>query len=189
MNGQGQSVHKRFAPEYKETLVPQVKWKYALSPRLHPQFDHIHTHTQSKWKFYVLICLGPFQFQSTGQNTHLISKQQFDFIGLQEKLNTPNSNQPKLSPVSESSTHSLQNYVCFFALTSRPRNHVLLSVPLEWSQVTHIPASIKSTSPKSKVFYSTHARQLCDDTCLPGWVAAFPAHSKYSSPLKQSLHT
>ena len=45
-----------------------------------------------------------------------------------------------------------------------------LSLPLEWSQVTHIPASIKSGGaykPEKSAFYSTFARQLCDDTRLP----------------------
>ena len=27
-------------------------------------------------------------------------------------------------------------------------------------------------------FYSTFARQLCDDTCLPGWLPTFSAHSQ-----------
>ena len=66
-----------------------------------------------------------------------------------------------------------------------------LSLPLEWSQVTHIPASIKlcgAFKPENSAFYSTFARQLCDDTRLPGWLSAFPVHS-HSSPLRQALHT
>ena len=50
-----------------------------------------------------------------------------------------------------------------------------LSLPLEWSQVTHIPASIKlggAYKPEKSAFYSTFARQLCDDTRLPGWLSA-----------------
>ena len=56
-----------------------------------------------------------------------------------------------------------------------------LSLPLEWSQVTHIPASIKSGrayKPEMSAFYNTFARQLCDDTCLPGWFSAFSVHSQ-----------
>ena len=50
---------------------------------------------------------------------------------------------------------------------------------LDWSQVTHIPTSIKSGGaykPEKSAFYSTFARQLCDDTRLPGWLSAFPPH-------------
>ena len=56
-----------------------------------------------------------------------------------------------------------------------------LSSPLEWSKVTHTPASIKSGGaykPEKSVFYSTFSRQLCDDTRLPGWLSAFPVHSQ-----------
>ena len=67
-----------------------------------------------------------------------------------------------------------------------------LSLPLEWSQVTHIPASIKSGGaykPEKSAFYSTFARQLCDDTRLPGGLS-LPFHHthKHSSPLRQALH-
>ena len=55
-----------------------------------------------------------------------------------------------------------------------------LSLTLEWSQVTHIPASIKlggACKPERSAFYITFARQLCDDTRLPGWLSAFPPQS------------
>ena len=99
-----------------------------------------------------------------------------------------------MSPVSESSPHSLQNYVCFFLLTSRPRicpQTNSLQLPLEWSQVTHIPASIKSGGaykPKKSVFYSTFARHcvmipIFQDGSLP-----LQYTHKNSSPLRQPLH-
>ena len=49
------------------------------SPKLHPQSDHIirhgrqHTHKSSK-NFKYGFVLGPLQFQSSSQNTHLTSK-------------------------------------------------------------------------------------------------------------------
>ena len=68
-----------------------------------------------------------------------------------------------------------------------------LSLPLEWSQVTHIPASIKSGGaykPKNSAFYSTFARQLCDDTHHPGWLSAFPPHPQTFKPTQASFaHT
>ena len=56
-----------------------------------------------------------------------------------------------------------------------------LSLPLEWSQVTQIPASIKSGwvyKPEKSAFYSTFARQ-----CV-----IIPITHKHSSPLRQALH-
>ena len=71
-----------------------------------------------------------------------------------------------------------------------------LSLPLEWSQVTHIPASIKSGwalqyKPEKSAFYSTFARQLlCDDTRLPGWLSAFPVPTQTFKPTQASFaHT
>ena len=65
-----------------------------------------------------------------------------------------------------------------------------LSLPLEWSQVTHIPTSIKpggAYKPEKSAFYSTFARQLCVDTCLPGWLSAFPVHSQTFKPTQASF--
>ena len=106
------------------------------------------------------------------------------------------SNQPKLSPVSESSTHPLQNYVCFFPRHLQTREcpqTYSLSLALEWSQVTHTPASIKSGGaykPEKSAFYSTFAWKLCDDTRLPGWLSASPVHSQTFKPTQTSFaHT
>ena len=68
-----------------------------------------------------------------------------------------------------------------------------LSLPLEWSQVTHTPTSIKlgvTYQPEKSAFYSTFARQLCDDTRLPGWLSAFPVHPQTFKPTQASFaHT
>ena len=77
---------------------------------------HQHTHKTSKNFTYVFV-LGPLQFQSTGQSTHLTSKTVILLCWLSRKIQHT-STQTK-SPVSESSTHPLQNYICFFLLTSR----------------------------------------------------------------------
>ena len=118
-------------------------------------------------------------------------------LALKKNSTRLHSNQPKLKPVSESLTHSLQNYICFFPTHLQARElcpqTYSLSLPLEWSQVTHTPASIKSggayKSEKS-AFYTTFARQLCDDTRLPGWLSAFPVHSQTFKPTHASFaHT
>ena len=68
-----------------------------------------------------------------------------------------------------------------------------LSLPLEWSQVTHTPTSIESGGaykPEKSAFHSTFGRQLCDDTRLPGWLSAFPVHSQTFKPTQASFaHT
>ena len=68
-----------------------------------------------------------------------------------------------------------------------------LSLPLEWSQVTHTPTSIKSGGaykPEKSAFYSIFARKLCDDTLPPGWLSAFPLHSQTFKPTQASFaHT
>ena len=54
-----------------------------------------------------------------------------------------------------------------------------LSLPLEWSQVTHISISIKlggAYKPEKSAFHITFAGQLCDDTHLAGWLSAFRPH-------------
>ena len=53
-----------------------------------------------------------------------------------------------MSPESESSTHPLQNNLCFFCSPPGqgvvPTNLLPSALPLEWNQVTHTPTSIKS---------------------------------------------
>ena len=67
-----------------------------------------------------------------------------------------------------------------------------LSLPLEWSQVTHIPASIKSGGaykPEKSAFYSTFARQLMMTPVFQEGSLPFQYTHKHSSPLRQALHT
>ena len=118
-------------------------------------------------------------------------------LALKKNSTHLHSNQPKLSPVSESSTHLLTKLCMLFPAHLQARElspqTYSLSLPLEWSQVTHIPANIKSGGaykPEKSVFYSTFARQLCDDTHLPGWLSAFPVHSQTFKPTQASfVHT
>ena len=114
--------------------------------------------------------LGPLQFQSTGQNTHLTLKTAIlPVLAFKKNSTHLHSNQPKLSPVSESSTHPLQNYVCFFPLTSRPG----LAGPTS-------PKSELSTVPLPDNCVMTPAFL---DGSLP-----FQYAQKHSSPLRQALH-
>ena len=108
---------------------------------------------------------------------------------------TPHSNQPKLNRVPESLAHP---YKSRYSLAHSPPGQEVcpqtysLSLPLEWSQVTHILTSIKmggAYKPEKEAFYSSFARQLCDGTHFPGWLSAFQHTHKHSNPLQQALPT
>ena len=119
------------------------------------------------------------------------------YAGFQEKFDTPPLKPTKTEP-SFRKLNSPPTKLCMLFpahLQARelcPQTYSL-SLPLEWSQVTHIPASIKSGgayNPEKSAFYSTFARQLCDDNRLPGWLSAFPPHSQTFKPTQASFaHT
>ena len=131
----------------------------------------------------------------TTSSTHTKTSN-FGYAGFQENSTHLHSNQPKLSPVSESSTHLLQKTM--YASSRSPQARELcpqtysLSLLLEWSQVTHIPTSIKSGrayKPKSQL-----STLLLPDNCvmIPLFQdGSLPFHHthKHSSPLRQALHT
>ena len=125
--------------------------------------------------------------------THLWPQtQQFGYVGFQEKSNTPSLKPTKSEPsFTKSSTHPLQKlgmllHVHLQGWELSPQTNYL-SLLLEWSQVTHILAIIKICGIYKP---STFARQLCDDTCLPGCLSAFPAPSQTFKPTLASFaHT
>ena len=133
-------------------LVPQLKKKFAPAPRLHLQSDHIiNIHTKQE-KLYIWICPGTISIPVyRTKHTFDLKNSNFCCAGFQNNSTHLHSNKQKLSPVSENLTDPLQTCVCFFTLTSRklcPQTYSL-SLPLEWSQVTHTPASQRAT----KYFY------------------------------------
>ena len=94
---------------------------------------HQHTHAQNKYKLTYGFVLGPLQSHSTGQNTHLTSKTVILVVLAFKKYSTHlHPNQLKLSPVPGSSTHPLQNSVCFFPLTSRPGSYAHKPTPCHY---------------------------------------------------------
>ena len=93
------------------------------------------------------------------------------------KLNSPPTKPCMLFP-----THLQAREICSQTYS--------LSLPLERSQVTHNRASTKlggTYKPEKLAFYSTFARQLCDDIHLPGWLFAFPVHSQTFKPTQASF--
>ena len=123
-------------------------------------------------------------FNSSLQAKHTVNfkNSNFGYAGAFKNNSTHlHSNQPKFSPVSESSTHPPTKLLMLFSAHLQARElcpqTYFPSLPLEWRQVTDIPASINFGvvyKPAESAFYSTFARQLCDDTYLPGWLSAFP---------------
>ena len=122
----------------------------------------------------------------------------------------PQWKQPKLNPVSENSTFTKLS----FSNRSRSGSYVhklfrSLSLPKEWSQVTHIPACIKTgvavatilsftwgavhyktipwphtqtPKPKMSPIYCKFATSIFQDGCLP-----FHHTHKHSCPLQQAF--
>ena len=131
--------------------------------------------------------LGPLQFQSTSHSKTAV-------LAFKKNSTYLHSNQPNLYEPSFRKLNSPPTKLCMLFPTHLQARELCpqtysLSLSLKWSQVTHTPASIKSGGAyklEKSAFYSTFARQLCDDTRLPGWLSAFPVHS---SPLRQALHT
>ena len=136
--------------------------------------------------------LGPHQFQSTSQNTHLTSKTVIiGCAGFQEKFDTP----PLKTETSYRKLNSLPTKLHMLFPTHlqarelRPQTYSL-SLPLECNQVGHTPTNIKSGGAYKPALYSTFARQLSDDTRLPGWLSACPVHSQAFKPTQASFaHT
>ena len=176
---------------------PSAKIKICTLSKAQPSVWPHHQHTRkTSENFTYGFVLGLLQVQSTSQNTHLTVI--LAVLAFKRYSTHIHSNQPKLSPVSESWTHLLQNCVCLLAhLQARelcPQTYSLsLPLSLEWSQVTQIPTSIKlgnAYKPEKSAFYSTFAKQLCDDTRLPGWLSAFPVYSQTFKPTQASFaHT
>ena len=138
--------------------------------------------------------LGPLQFQSTGQNTHLTSKTVILAILALKNSTQPHSKPTKTEPsfrkLNSPPTKLCMHFPGHLQASELCPQTYCLSLPLEWSQVTHIPASIKfgeAYKPEKSAFYSTLARQLCDDTRLPGWLSAFPPHSQTFKPTLASF--
>ena len=123
------------------------------------------------------------------KHTLEFKKSNLAVLAFKKNSTHPNWKQLKPSPVLESSTHPLQNYTCFFPLTSGPGSYahkpaschcpyIQTSTTMAWGCKRHAP-----------FFYSAFARQPYDDTRVPGWLLAVPAHSQCSSPLQQPFHT
>ena len=147
---------------------------------------HQHTHKSSKNFTYGFV-LRPLQFQSTSQNTHLTSKTVIlAVVALKRNSTHLHSNpEPSFRKLNSLPTKLHMLFPTHLQAGELCPQTYSLSLPLEWSQVTHTSTSIKlgrAYKPEKSAFYSTFARQLCDDTCLPGWLFAFPVHSQTFKP-------
>lgn len=137
--------------------------EFALSPRLHPQPDHIiNTQLDLSWDH--------FKSSLQGKLTMI-----FYLKYLPHWIWTHRHNQPILSGVSESSTYPLQNWAYFFPLTSRLGSFAPLLLSLDWSQVTHMLASKKN---KQDLWGWTTFYNLCQRA---GW-RHVPAFQDGSQP-------
>ena len=168
-----------------------AKIKIAPSPKLHPSLttSSTHTHKSSKNFTYGFV-LGPLPNPVyKPKHTFDLKNSNFGCAGCAgmpplkptktetsfRKLNSLPTKLRMLFP-----THLQARDLC-------PQTYSL-SLLLERSQVTHTPASIKlggAYKPEKLAFYSTFARQLCDDTHIfQDGPLLFQYTHKHSSPLR-----
>ena len=151
------------------TNSPSANKIWSLS-RIHLSSDHI-VNTQKKLKkskhgFLLSISILVYRAKFTGdlKNSNLV------VLALKKNCTYI----PPLKPTKNKSSFGKFNSPStkVHLLTSRPRccGHELTS--LEWSKLhTFISTTTGGAyKPKMSPFYVTFARQLCDDTHLPGWV-------------------
>ena len=184
------TIHKKFVPNYFLYLIrpknsifsPSAKIKIAPSPRLHPQSDHIiNTHTKPVYR---------------PKHTSDLKNSHFGYAGFQEKFDTPPLKPAKTEPsfrkLNSPPTKLRMLFPAHFQARELCPQTYSLSLPLEWSQVTHIPASIKlggAYKPESQL-----STVPWPDNCVMIPVfqdGSLPFHHthKHSSPLWQALHT
>ena len=130
------------------------------------------------------------------KHTFDLKNSNFACAGFQEKFDTstqPTKTKPNFRKLNSPPTRLHMLFPAYLQARELCPQTYSLSLPLEWTQVTHMPASIKlggAYKPEKSAFYSTFARQLCDDTCLSGWLSAFPVHSQTFKPTQASFaHT
>ena len=165
---------------------------WCLRKTLHTWSAWLHSESVAWWiEFWCIwVCLGITSIPIyRAKHTFNLKNSNFACAGFQEKFNTP-----PLNPESSSrKLNSLPTKLCMhFSAHLQARElcpqTYSLSLPLEWSQATHIPTSIKlgrAYKPKKSAFYSTFARQLCDDMhpssrmalCLSSTLTNIHAHS------------
>ena len=140
---------------------------YALS------WDHFNSSLQAKHTFEIILAMLASEKNSTPPLKPTKTEPSF------RKLNSPPTKLRML-------------FLAYLQARELCPQTYSLSLSLEWSQITH-PASMKSVGaykPEKSAFYSTFARQLFDDTRLPGWLSAFPPHSQTFKPTQASFaHT
>ena len=110
-------IHKKFVPNCFLYLIMPKNSIFSPSASLHPlqgSTSHLITSSTHTQNFTYGFVLGPLQFKSTSQNIHLTSKTMILAMLVLKKDSTHlHSNQPKLRPVSESSTHPYKTMYVF----------------------------------------------------------------------------
>ena len=167
-------IDKKFAPNcFLYLNAPQTVplLKKNLEPLKDPPFvwpycQHTKKFKKSKHGFLLSISILVYRAKFTGdlKNSNLV------VLALKKNCTYI----PPLKPTKNKSSFGKFNSPStkVHLLTSRPRccGHELTS--LEWSKLhTFISTTTGGAyKPKMSPFYVTFARQLCDDTHLPGWV-------------------
>jgi len=112
-------------------------------------------------------------------------KQQFDYAGFQENLTQPHWNEAKHEPNFRQLNSPPTKLIHLQAMESCPRTYSL-SLSLEWSQDTHIPASINlggAYKPKSQLSKVTLPDNCVMTPIFHNGSLSFQHTHKHSTPL------
>ena len=101
---------------------PLTNWKLEPSPKAHTHSDHIiNKPTEQVRKLQMDLSWHALNSKLQAKTLYHTEKQGFGFLYLSKNSRHTHQNPLKLSPLSERSAYPLQNYICFFLLTSRVR--------------------------------------------------------------------
>ena len=95
--------------------------------------------------------LGPLH---RSKHTFNLKNSNFDCAGFQEKFDTPTKTEPSFRKLNSPPTKLCMPFPAHLQARELCPQTYSLSLPLEWSQVTHIPAGIKlggAYKPKSQL--------------------------------------
>ena len=115
-----QAFHSRF---FLTTLDKNLEQKVCMVWRMYYS-NAVQFIGQTFYRFIKSSVLTQFKMYTESKNRKKVA-----VLALKKNSTRHHSNQPKLKPVSESLTHSPQNYVCFFPLTSRPGSYACKPTP------------------------------------------------------------
>ena len=115
----GQTVLSAWKCPKTQFWGPLTNWKFEPSPRPHTHSDPIiNKHTKQVKKLCMDLSWHALNSMLEVKTLYHTEKQGFGYPGFQKNSRHTHQNPLKSNPVSERSAYPLQNYICFYLLTS-----------------------------------------------------------------------